>query len=740
MSVVPTRDEVPRIVPFSGGKAPRPVMSPSRGAVTGFTGKDFMHMLHRRMWLILICLGIVLTLTAVATWLWRRYAPSYTAQAMLLVNPPKGTDLLNATGDLREDSMNRRMTSYARSIKTAGVLEESLDAIRMTDFYEKAEEDGDFVSALIEEVDVEPIPKTNFLAVSMSGSNRDDVTEIVNAVAAAATKNIQDVSNVDKNARITRLEQERDVQMKLRDTALETIRRLYRSGIGGATLQAEETLSITTQALVTQAMEVRGMYIQALKLLEMINSQTDDELRALPEINNQVEYDPKVRLLEQRLLGLEFELAASEAKLGKDHRSVKDLKVRIATSKAWMEKVEEELFVRAVGNLRTDRDAIFQSIEAQYLTLTEQISKNDEKLKEFRVLTTALIESQKTSERAIAMVSILETQILDMRLLIRGERPVVLYSLARIPTIISFPTWPMMIGVGTMLGLMLGVGLALLLELLDTSIKAPSDVFRRIDLPVLGVIPHLDDVEEDIDDLRTAFVNSSDSIVAEAMHQIRTNLMLSGPATARKSFVVTSPMPEDGRTAVALNVAHCLAGSGKKVLVVDANFRQPMVRNLFPAVPEAGLSNAVASQANWRDLVHEIEPNFFVMSSGPIPPNPADLLESERMRQCIEEFKEDFDHVIFDTAPCLITTEAMGLATQVDGAVLVVRAGVNSYGIVQRTRDNLQRLGTEIFGVVLNGVRASSDGYYRKAYDAFYEYSESQNIPSLPSREANDEA
>ena len=251
MSVVPTRDEVPRIVPFSGGKAPRPVMSPSRGAVTGFTGKDFMHMLHRRMWLILICLGIVLTLTAVATWLWRRYAPSYTAQAMLLVNPPKGTDLRNATGDIRDGSMDRRMTSYARSIKTAGVLEEAFDAIQMTDFYEKAIEDGDFVSALLEEVDVEPIPKTNFLAVSMSGSNRDDVTEIVNAVAAAATKNIQDVSNVDKNARITRLEQERDVQMKLRDTALETIRRLYRSGIGGATLQAEETLSITTQALVT---------------------------------------------------------------------------------------------------------------------------------------------------------------------------------------------------------------------------------------------------------------------------------------------------------------------------------------------------------------------------------------------------------------------------------------------------------------------------------------------------------
>jgi capsular exopolysaccharide synthesis family protein len=249
-----------------------------------------------------------------------------------------------------------------------------------------------------------------------------------------------------------------------------------------------------------------------------------------------------------------------------------------------------------------------------------------------------------------------------------------------------------------------------------------------VDLPLLGMIPHLDDVEEDIEDMRLAFLTNPKAIISEAFRQARTTLMFSGTAEQRRSILISSAMPEDGRTTVALNLAHAIATGGKKVLVVDANFRQPMIRNLFPMCPDGGLSTTLVGQADWRSLVHHVEENLDVMASGPHPPNPADLLGSNQMRRQIEEFYEDYDQVIFDSSPCLVVSDAVNLSTMVEGAILVVRAGVNTYGIVQRARDMITRLGTPIFGVVLNGVRVTAGGYLRKNYETFYEYREQPQL------------
>jgi Mrp family chromosome partitioning ATPase len=118
------------------------------------------------------------------------------------------------------------------------------------------------------------------------------------------------------------------------------------------------------------------------------------------------------------------------------------------------------------------------------------------------------------------------------------------------------------------------------------------------------------------------------------------------------------------------------------------------------------------------------------MASGPLPPNPAELLSSEHMRNLITELTASYDQVIFDGAPCLIVTDGSVLATMVDAVILVVRAGSNTHGIVQRTRDMLTRIGAHVVGVALNGIRVTAGGYLRKSYDAFYEYREPS--PQLP--------
>jgi capsular exopolysaccharide synthesis family protein len=268
-----------------------------------------------------------------------------------------------------------------------------------------------------------------------------------------------------------------------------------------------------------------------------------------------------------------------------------------------------------------------------------------------------------------------------------------------------------------------------MLELIDTSVRGPSDIARRVDLPLLGMGPHQDDLEEDIKDLRLAFSTHPNSLISEAFRQVRTCLLYSGPASQRRTLLVTSPQPEDGRTTVALNLAASVARGGRKVLVVDANFRQPAIGKLFSSCPDGGLSSALVGQAAWRDMVREIEPNFSVMASGPLPPNPGELLGSEQMSSIIAEMVAEYDQVIFDAAPCLLVTDAPALSTLVDGVVLVVRAGANTYGIVQRSREMLTRIGAHVVGVVLNGVRAMAGGYLRKNYEAFYDYHEQAKLP-----------
>jgi capsular exopolysaccharide synthesis family protein len=219
------------------------------------------------------------------------------------------------------------------------------------------------------------------------------------------------------------------------------------------------------------------------------------------------------------------------------------------------------------------------------------------------------------------------------------------------------------------------------------------------------------------------------SLISESFRQIRTNVMFSGPSESRKVLLVTSPSPDDGRSTVAVNLAATMTAGGRKVLLVDANFRQPAVGTLFGNCPDGGLSSALVGEGKWEELIAEVEPGLWVMGAGPLPPNPAELLDSEQMRQLLTEMSGQFDQVIIDGPPSIVVSDANILAGQSDGVILVVRAGDNTYGLVQRCRDNLERIGAHILGAVLNGVRVSAGGYLRRNYTTFYDYHAQGKLP-----------
>jgi len=729
MSLVPTRDEVPQIVRYSGTTGHRQQPPSGRAAAGGFTGKDFLRVLRQRWLLILLSLLIFTSISVVATLIWLRFWPFYTASSLLVVNPPKTTMMRGEQAVLSKEMMDRIMQTHAQSVQTEKVLTRAIDDIRQTSWYDEASRGaGDVIQDLSEEVRVSIVPQTTLLRVSMTGRNKEDITEIVNAVSEAAVEDTRIFANADRQSLIDKLVKERQNVEKIRSDRLDTIRTLHRRGIGGEAVEAQQTLTFKTQALVRQMTIVRSEYIEAQKALAMVQEQTDEELADMPEVQQYLQFDPLLRQLENRASILEFELEAVKEKYKENHKIVKDLQTRLNLGKLFYERKRKEVLAKAISSLKMTRESMFLGLQASYLSLEDQVRENDTKLKTLQTLLTNLNQAMEEKGQADDSLVLLDARIMDLRLVQRGEQPLVMHRRARRPREVTMPKWPIMVPVGVLLGLIFGLGIAFLLEFMDTSIKAPSDISRKVDLPLLGMVPHLEDVEEDIEDLRVAFISNPNTIICEAFRQIRATLMFSGPAEQRRSILVTSPMPEDGRTSICMNLAHCIVSGGKKVLVVDANFRQPMIRKLFPMCPEGGLSSSLTGQADWRKLVNEIEPNFHVMASGPIPPNPTELLGSDQMRQRLEEFYQEYDQVIFDSAPCLVVSDAVILSTIVDGTILVVRAGVNTYGIVQRSRDMISRMGSHILGVVLNGVRVTAGGYLRKSYETFYEYRESQQL------------
>jgi succinoglycan biosynthesis transport protein ExoP len=740
MSLVPTREEVPHIARYGVGSSRPFPPSAARSAGFAFTPKDILRILRRRKWLIILSLLIFTIASGVSTWLWLQYAPFYTAQALLVVNPPKTTELRGESLSVNQEQMDRRMLTYARAAVSDNVFADAAKKIRQTTWFANAmrsDPNTNIVHVMMEEISVVPILKTNFLQVSMTGQHREDIAKIVNEVARAIVQDIEGEHNKDRDEAIKRLERAMEEQRKRRDENLQLITSMNQRGAGGEASQALQTLEITHQANIAALTLLEDQFQQAEAMVKFVGGQTDEELGNSSMVQRMEQADPEMYQLRIRITGLEFELENIKKKFGPGHSAYSRAEKALETAREQYQTKRAEFLRNAVAGVKAETQSQHSQIEDKFLQKAAEVDRIDSQLKEAKAEMGRLEQAKEEKDAAEEKITQWEMRITDLQLLRQGDKPVYLHREATIPPEPSMPKYKMMIPAGVFLGLLFGLGLAFLLEFLDTSIKAPSDVSRRVDLPMLGMIPHLDDVEEDIEDMRLAFVTHPNTIICESFRQIRTTLMFSGPAEQRRSILVTSAMPEDGRTSVALNLGHAIANGGGRVLVVDANFRQPMIRKLFPACPEGGLSTTLVGQADWRQLVHEVEPNLWVMASGPIPPNPTELLGSDAMRRQLAMFYEDYDQVLFDGSPCLVVSDPIVLSTIVDGVILIVRAGVNTYGIVQRARDIFEHVGTHIFGVVLNGVRVTAGGYLRKSYETFYEYREAPQLTASAGKNEN---
>jgi polysaccharide biosynthesis transport protein len=302
---------------------------------------------------------------------------------------------------------------------------------------------------------------------------------------------------------------------------------------------------------------------------------------------------------------------------------------------------------------------------------------------------------------------------------------------ARPPSAPIEPNVPRNLLFAFVLGAGTGVGLAFLLEGLDNTIRTTEQAQMVSGLAPLGMIPlGSKSAREGPHPKRLVLATSKESVelvtqvrpqsqMAESYRALRTSLLLSNLGAPPKVIMITSALPQEGKTTTSINCAVVLAQKGVRVLLIDADLRRPSIHKTLGMGPRSGLSNVLTGSTTLAQAVTRtaVLPNLYVLPAGTPPPNPAELLASTNMRDVLAELRQEYDHIVVDTPPTLSVTDAVVLSPRIDALVLVIRCGQTTKQALRRARDVLAQVNAKVVGVLLNAVDLSSPDYYY-----YYEY------------------
>ncbi len=455
-------------------------------------------------------------------------------------------------------------------------------------------------------------------------------------------------------------------------------------------------------------------------------------LDTLPEIQSA----PVVTSLKTRLVELHAQQMDLESRYQPEHPKLKLLREQVGAIEA---------------DIKAEADAVLTSVERQAEEREETIkglrkALDAERMKEARLNKLALDyhalqRERDTNVHLFEMVtSRMKEADITSALPFNNIRPL---DAALVPKAPFKPNPRTNILVGLALGLLLGISLILLLEYADNTIKNQDDV-EHLKLPFLGLLPIIDGPaenegddalkkrERDLHVLRTPR-----SAVAECARFIRTNLLFMSPDAPLKMLVVTSPGPQEGKTTTAISIAITMAQAGSRTLLVDTDLRRPRVHHSFGLAAEQGLTTVLVGDCTLSHAVQTTEvPGLDVLVCGPPPPNPAEILLSDRFKELVADLGKKYDRVIFDTSPIGPVTDPAILGGVVDGVVLVVKCGRTRKDATKQGLRSLNDAKARVLGAILNDVDVTSKRYsgvyynYYRRYTTYYTDSPGETPPA----------
>jgi capsular exopolysaccharide synthesis family protein len=584
------------------------------------------------------------------------------------------------------------------------------------------------VDVLAGNLTVDPVEGTRMLTVSFRHSDPALAAAVVNTVAEV----FKQYSSKSKNQKYTDTSAWLDTRTRELRAKVEQAEQAladYTSSHNIFSTDGRENL--TTEKLSrlhTQATQAETERILKQSLYEEVKL---GRLAQLPEAFA----DPKTVALQTRLGELQTQEAQLSVKFGPENPRVTEVQKQVATIQRQIEEGRKMLaeklkadYERAVRDEISLKSALEQAKTeaAQQSQSAIQFSILKQNVETAKALYTDFL--QKTNQASI--------QVADQQKNVEVIEP------AGVPVAPVGPKRLRTILIGLLVSLTFGVGLAFAIEYLNNTIKTVDDIDRYVNLPALAVIPAMNGGTARLLSTRkesasqALSVNGSSqatrqaqamihlltadnhSLFAEAYRGLRTSVLLSAAGSPPKTILFTSSQPGEGKTTTTVNTAIALAQLGVSVLIIDADMRRPTVHKVFGVDHAHGLSTYLSREVEIDGLIQKLPiPNLSLMTCGPIPPNPAELVSSEKMKDLLSVLETRYDHILIDSPPLINVTDPVVLSTLVQGVILVVHGGRSKRAIVSRARRELTGVGAKIFGVVLNNVDLKREGY-----DDYYYY------------------
>ena len=725
---------------IAGPATVRPPMMAAQ--VSGITPKEVAGILRRHIWLIISLTFMGLVIGGASWFLVLRYAPKYTAVAAIEVLPPGVDNPKNPESPTTsKDIYYQHKVTKAAYIKQQDMLQRLLqrDKIRASSWFSEfggsntADQVKDAVKNLENNLGVNPQRDSNWITVSMTCGSKKESALIVNEMVTLFLQRQDEDAKRDTGLQLAERRRELALlqqELLSYDSSLDKIREgtqfanLGKKSFRDYLDEKLEEIEKNRNRLDTEVSELKGT-------IAILNRRAQEEYDEI--VRERIERDPIASGMRQRVAILDTNLASQLARFGEDHRRVRELRDSIKQARADLASRQLEIGnIQRVAELRFAQDQLI-TLQAQVETVENQriqAMQEYKSLSELRVqygkVVTKRDETQKALEEMGEVVRTQEAIYNDPELSkVRsiGDAPE--------PLVVSSPKILVYVPGGFMLGLMAGIGLAFAIELLNDILRTPSDVMKHLRVPLLAMISHTEEDELEGVDLYNVVRQSPYSIMSECYRQLRTNLRLSATGVSHKTLFITSCGSGCGKTSVSTNLTSTLVAEGKRVLLIDTNFRRPCITTVFPKTEmtgpaDSGLSNYLLGHCSIDEVIRPggIE-GLDVIDTGPLPKSPAELLSNSRMSDLLSRAEQQYDHVIIDGPP-LIVSDAKVLASQADGTVVVFNAMKTRKGEAQRALRELRDIHAEVTGTVLLGVRAMKGGYFQEIYKSYLQYQQVQ--------------
>jgi capsular exopolysaccharide synthesis family protein len=671
-----------------------------------------------------------------ASYLMRQFSPLYRAEAVIYVPPSN-----------RPGSDYEHRASLAAQVTSRSMIQTMLDpvwgrGIRETRWFRDVlhEDDAQAARSLERNLHAVARPQAPYIGVSMATSRPEETALI--ATQAAELFIGRQVSRVKEEVgpslvELMRRQGEIEKDIQDQDAALQTVRQNAREkGM------AELTVTPSVGGPSSNGAGLNEVELRENELalsIGQLQSEVESFTRPAPDpapaqIEREVEHDPVLASLTEKMADLQAQLAGQLTRLGEDHRVVRQTREQIDEIQAAIRQRKLEVTEHArqadlsgaQGKLHAQQERLTQLQQLREQTQQRQRTWNETKAQYEQI-------REKRDELA-ATLNQVKSQIQSLRSL--PEAPTTtelqLASPATVPVqmVLSRNVLLWTLG-GVAIGLAVALTLVILSDGLNDRMRTPSDVRRFLDLPLVGLIPDAaeDRAVSDIDPYHIVR-DAPYSLLGEAYRRCRTNLDVADRASV-KTLLIASGDAGDGKTSLACNLAEAFVAKHENVLLIDANLRQPSLHLAFGRSGSQeggeprrlGLTSILTAQCDHQAAIRTSRiAGLDLIYAGPPASHPAELLAGRRMKDLIESVTMLYDHVIIDTPPVLLVSDVKVLAGLVDGTLLVFNAAATHRGAAQRTICELRDVGARLIGCVLFDVRALEGGYFRRQFKAYRSY------------------